>query len=88
MASLTIKVFGFDCTIELDSDGHIESLSEFPIVLREELLRRVRIVRHDVILPRQQVRPYLRGRIDGVDCTGRTVGELLEAYDVRVGVCR
>ena len=85
MASLTIKVFGFDCTVELDSDGHIESLLEFPVVLRDELLRRVRIVRHDVILPRQQIRPYLRGRIDGVDCTGRTVEELLEAYTARIG---
>lgn len=75
MASLTIKVFGFDCTVELDSDGCIRSLLKFPIVLREELVRLVRISR---------LRAVFVGIIDSVECAGHTVEELLEAYAARV----
>jgi hypothetical protein len=78
--------------VELDGDGHIARAgrigngpdltewSELPVVLRVQLARRVQIARHTVILPDNRPHSYLRGCIDGVDCTGHTVGELLAAF--------
>ena len=40
----------------------------------------MRIRRHNVILPDGRPHTYLRGCIDGHDCTGHTVEELLVAY--------
>jgi len=91
MATLTIDGIG---AVELDRDGRVEGVgnplhpsytevAELPVALREEIARRVRIVRERMILPDNRPHSYLRGCIDGVDCTGRTIEELLAAYVVR-----
>jgi hypothetical protein len=91
MPSLAISVEGVDYEVSLDLDGRIEGVgnptspsfteaSELPVALRESLGTKIRIVRHTVILPDNRPHTYLRGCIEGRDCTGHNIGELLAAY--------
>jgi len=88
MSSVTLNGLG---TVELDCNGRAlgigipscleyTELADLPAARREEVARRVRIVRHDTVLPDNRPHTYFRGCIDGHDCTGHTVKELLAAY--------
>src|SRR5271157_440071 len=76
-------------TVELDSEGRIIGtvhgavvvpLTELPTMLIAALREKVWIIRERVILPDNRPHTYLRGRIDGKDCTGCTIEDLCATY--------
>jgi hypothetical protein len=88
MSNVTISVEGREYAVELDSDGRIEGVGkgpsftewhELPVALRVAISAKIRIVRERVILPDNRPHTYLRGCIDGRDCSGHNISELVAA---------
>jgi hypothetical protein len=89
MPYVRVDVDGEEFAVELDCEGRIVGtvngpvvtpVADLPIILVNALYAKVWIIRERVILPDNRPHTYLRGRIDGRECTGRTIEDLCATF--------